>query len=73
MYLKNKFSLYIPNKTTKLFCPINIFCTFVKKNSSILIVTIKEVSSRKELRQFVRFATELYKDSPVLTLNNYKL
>ena len=28
------------------------------------MVTIKEVKTRKELRQFIRFANELYKDSP---------
>ena len=31
------------------------------------MVTIKEVSSRKELKQFIRFANELYKDSPYYT------
>ena len=50
-----------------------IDCGPLTVDSKYIMVTIKEVSSRKELRQFVRFATELYKDSPVLTLNNYKL
>ena len=31
------------------------------------MITIKEVSSRKELKQFIRFANELYNDNPYYT------
>ena len=37
MYLKNKVNQPQPNKTTQQFCPINKFCTSVKKANYVIL------------------------------------